>query len=619
MLCDPDGELGTTEPSLALEQVRDWIGQGKTVVGIGSPRASAEGNFALRELVGSDQFSTGMAPGEQSLVRLLHQVMTEGPAEIPALRSIEKSDAQLVLGEDLTNTAPRMALTLRQAVRNKNFADAAKQRIPRWNDKAVRIIAQEDHGPLYLAVPDATKLDDIATGTLRGGADAQARVGFAIAHFIDETAPRPDHLTDGEEAMARQAAADLLAAEKPTVITGTSMGEAAVIQAAANVAWALCAQGRPAALAGIVPEANSMGVALMGGLDLAEAIDSASSADAVIVLENDLYRRLPAAEADKLFAGDRPVLVLDSNTTATTAKATAVFPVGTFAETDGTLINNEGRAQRYFQVLQPEDARDDNWRVLQQLAGAAALPATSNWTHLDDVIAACAEAVPALAGAVDAAPASEYRDDTHQKYGRLSRRASGRTAMQAHVEVSEPKPPEDVDAPMSFTMEGSTATPPAALANRFWAPGWNSVQSLSKFQDEIGGNYRGGDAGVRLLSHNGAPSDGYFQASGIAEPAGDGVTLLPLHHIFGSEERSVRSHGVAQRMPGPYLAVSTGDAVQAGLSEGDLVKVTVSGTELTLPLQLSESLAAGTAGFPAGLPDMPAYPGPVRVTITPAG
>jgi NADH-quinone oxidoreductase subunit G len=41
---------------------------GKKVLGIGSPRASLETNFALRELVGAANFATGMTAAEQARV-----------------------------------------------------------------------------------------------------------------------------------------------------------------------------------------------------------------------------------------------------------------------------------------------------------------------------------------------------------------------------------------------------------------------------------------------------------------------------------------------------------------------------------------------------------------------
>ena len=64
--------------------------------------------------------------------------------------------------------------------------------------------------------------------------------------------------------------------------------------------------------------------------------------------------------------------------------------------------------------------------------------------------------------------------------------------MLANISVHEPEPPEDPDAPFSFSMEGYLGHPPPALIPRFWAPGWNSVQAVNKFQDEVGGvAYRG--------------------------------------------------------------------------------------------------------------------------------
>ena len=38
----------------------------------------------------------------------------------------------------------------------------------------------------------------------------------------------------------------------------------------------------------------------------------------------------------------------------TARNAEIVLPAGTFAEADGTLVNNEGRAQRFFQLFVPD-------------------------------------------------------------------------------------------------------------------------------------------------------------------------------------------------------------------------------------------------------------------------
>ena len=39
-------------------------------------------------------------------------------------------------------------------------------------------------GPLFIAAPGATRLDDIATNTYRAAPEDVARLGFAVAHEI---------------------------------------------------------------------------------------------------------------------------------------------------------------------------------------------------------------------------------------------------------------------------------------------------------------------------------------------------------------------------------------------------------------------------------------------------
>ena len=123
---------------------------------------------------------------------------------------------------------------------------------------------------------------------------------------------------------------------------------------------------------------------------------------------------------------------------------------------------------------------------------------TSGWTRLDDVTAACAEALPTLAAIPQAAPGADFRVNG-AKIRRETHRSSGRTAIHAAATVHEPKPPEDPDSPLSYTMEGYYGPMPVRALPYFWAPSWNSVRAVNKFQDEVGGPLRGGDPGVRLI------------------------------------------------------------------------------------------------------------------------
>ena len=89
---------------------------GRRLIGIGSPRASLESNHALRELVGADNFYSGIAAQELHNLQLIRELLQNGPLPTPSMREIEEHDAVFILGEDLTQTAPRLALSLRQAV-----------------------------------------------------------------------------------------------------------------------------------------------------------------------------------------------------------------------------------------------------------------------------------------------------------------------------------------------------------------------------------------------------------------------------------------------------------------------------------------------------------------------
>src|SRR5690625_7648777 len=90
-------------------------------------------------------------------------ILKKGPVKTPSLGEIKSYDAVFVLGEDVTNTAPMMALHLRQAVRNQPLEEAREMGIPEWDDAANRRAVQEQTGPYFTATRHATKQDEIAT------------------------------------------------------------------------------------------------------------------------------------------------------------------------------------------------------------------------------------------------------------------------------------------------------------------------------------------------------------------------------------------------------------------------------------------------------------------------
>lgn len=589
----------------ALRWLADLLSR-RTAVGIGSPRASLEANFALRTLVGRENFYLGVSETEQHLLALVLEIMRTGPARAASLKDAEAADAVLVLGEDVPNTAPRLGLSLRQAVRQRSFEVADKLKIPRWLDASVREAArqqQRERSPLFIATVDATRLDDVATRAIRAPPNDIARLGFAVAHEIDPAAPEVRDLRQDFRELASEIAHALKGANRPVVVSGYGCGSAAVVQSAANVAWALCRGGRTAGLCLTTPECNSLGLAIMGGGALADAFNAIENGDAdtLIVLENDLYRRADRASVDRCITAARHIVVLDHTVTDTGRRANLLLPAGTFAEADGTLVSSEGRAQRFFQTFVPEGDIQESWRwlrdALHQVAGRSF---EANWSRMDDVTAACAEAVPTLAAIRQAAPTANFRV-SGSKIPRDPHRYSGRTAVDAAVTVQEPKPPDDPDTPLSFSMEGYYGPMPAPVIPYFWAPSWNSVQALNKFQDDIGGPLRGGDPGIRLFEPRPDAAPNCFQDVPDAFVRSGQWLIVPLHEIFGSEELSRLAPAVSERVPVSYVALSPEDAARLHVTEGAIVSVSLDATTCRLPVRMRAALPPGVAGMVAGL------------------
>ncbi len=614
-----NGELVAVEIGEALAQAANLIKAaeraGKKVVGIGSPRASLEANFALRALVGAEHFYDGHSSAERALVARSLQILRDGPVPSASLRGMESADSAFVLGEDVTNTAPRVALALRQVARGKAVQLAAQKHIADWQAAAISDIGQHDKHPVFVASVAATRIDDIAAATHRDAPENLARLGFAVAQAIDATAPAVDGLDDATAQLAKNIAAALLAADKPLIVSGTGSGLEAVLTAAANIAWALHAKGKKVELVLAVPEANSLGMALLQGGDLDVALAQLAKGDATvaIVLENDLYRRADRAQVDAALASAQ-LIAIDHQDHATVLKAEVELSAATFAEGDGTMVNFEGRAQRYFQVYDPAyyDAATgvrEAWLWLSDLR-AQARDAAIDWAHFDDVTAAVEQAFPALVGVVAAAPGAKFRLKG-LKVAREPHRYSGRTAMRANISVHEPRASQDADTALSFSMEGHNGIQkgdrPASLVPFAWAPGWNSPQSWNKFQDEVGGHNTGGDAGVRLLDPAAnASAIAYFGPVPAAFAATAGSwRVVAMAHIFGSDELSARAAPVAERAPKAYVALNPTDAASLGVGEGSLLDVIVSGATVRLPVAQKTELARGTVGLPLGLIEMP--------------
>jgi NADH-quinone oxidoreductase subunit G len=554
----------------AIDVARSVISNGKSIKGIGSPRASLEANQALRDLVGAENYANGMSASDQTLHNLLLDVLNS-KVPTPSMIETESFDAVIVLGEDVTNYAPRLALSLRQSTRNRAKELAAGAQIPQWHDAAVRGIGQAERSPLMIVTPTEDRLDEVASHRVRLAPDEIAMFGKDVSRAIAGA-------SDVSE-LAAEVAGLLKQANRPLVVAGTSLQNLGILQAAVNLASALFDENPAAGFFGCAAESNSIGVTLLdNSIGMEDILDS--KPDTLVVIENDLALRL-GHEFSRKLEGIKNLIALDHMDNATISVSSLLLPAATFAEAEGTYVNNEGRAQRNFATFKPAGAIRPSFELLDALRGVV--------RHAGEIQRTISEQVPALAGILDAAPSEKFRIEG-AKVARMTHRASGRTAVHANISVHEPLVPVDEDGPMVYSMEGNHADAPSAVRTYSWAPGWNSNQSNHKFQQEVGGVDRSGDPGVLLATGTENLHPGEVNLSH--------KRLVPEAHIYGSDELSNAAAEISQLITTPYIRMHSSTAKSLEVETGDGVACEINGTSLEFAVLVDDHYSSTSLGYP---------------------
>ncbi len=453
-------------------------------------------------------------------------------------------------------------------------------------------------------------MDEIATSIHRAAPDDIARLGFQIAYYLNPSLSPVVNADDTLLSNAKMIAAALHQAKRPVIISGISCYNEMLIRASFSIAAALTTIDRKAGLSYVLPECNSMGLAMMQAPSFDKAVARIEREENItaIILENDIYRYTSAAKADSFLSRCKNIVVLDSLNNRTTEKAHVLIPASTFAEADGTMVNNEGRAQRFYQVYMPSDSYiNESWKWLGQIKVLQTKNSNGQEHHPDEVLAMLETAFPQFEGITQVAPPHDFRIHG-ELVPREPHRYSGRTALMAKINVSEPKPLQDDDSPFSFTMEGYKGIPPGSVAPFFWAPGWNSAQSVNKYQEEVGGSLRGvGNTGVSLFKRKTGVMPSIFKDMPEAFVARQHKwLLLPQHHVFGSDELSMYSKAIKELAPEPYLSLSGYDMQQLGVKEDAVVQIETDETGYSFPVKMKKELTNGIVLISAGLPGMEA-------------
>jgi NADH-quinone oxidoreductase subunit G len=373
-----------------------------------------------------------------------------------------------------------------------------------------------------------------------------------------------------------------------------------------NIAAALLSLEIKVMFSPVLPECNSMGLAFIPGkpLDDALSLTADEEIDTLVILENDLYRRAPKESVDQLFGRSKQIIVLDHLVNQTALNADILLPAATFAESEGTLLNNEGRAQRYYKAIVNKDQVKESWRWISEFTRIKNKDHSVLWNRFDDIVTSLVNKLPSFSKIKGYLPDADFRM-LNAKIPRQTLRYSGRTAMKAQFAVSEPGVSMDPDSPLAFSMEGRQERPPSSLVPFYWTPGWNSVQAMYNYLDEPNGSLKGGDPGVRLIESGEGHNNSYFKTDPRAfEYKKDEWLIVPVYQIFGSEELSSAGPSVAQRIKEPFLYLNQKDSEKLAIKDSELIQLEVPGNKLRIKVRIENSIQQGMAGLSINLPGM---------------
>ncbi|WNC71237.1 NADH-quinone oxidoreductase subunit NuoG [Thalassotalea psychrophila] len=612
-------KLSTKDVQLSLAKYK-----GQRFVAIGSERASLETNAALKHLFGEDNFCSGLTDKQTQLLNINKQMLNH--VNMLSVKQIEQADCVLILGEDLTQTSPRIALALRQTVRNAGLEIADKLRIPRWQDEAVRTAAGKTLSPLFICDVTASKLDDVATAVNYSNPDDIATITQAINAKLCHHKPLFTSLTAKQNEFVEQAVAALSSAKRPLIISGHTLENVELAQQCLNLATgfaasavndtALVKTGVPNLSFVIMPsKANSIGLASLlndASLTLEQLCQQASdnSIDGLVICENELSN-LTTTQRQTLLTSVTTIIALDHNESVVTEHADVILPTATFSESQGLLVNYQGRAQCFYPAFAPKLPILPAWRVvtmLDAIIGDGQLVNTSEneqvktindfWQTLQRFEANFPDTSVFIA------------EQFLLKTARQTHRASGRTAMTANQNVHERKTTIDNNSPYKFSMEGShpqsnqSASSNTSAANAMpytWAPGWNSNQSISKYQQQVGSGLLNSSPVVQIYdpseSRESTP-DTNVASENIKDQSvskNNPINFIPAAHIFGNDYLGLKGIEFELLSPIPYVEINAALASQLGLGECSHVNLQLSDSNQICQLKIINEVAENCA------------------------
>jgi len=405
-------------------RIKDLIGAGKPVGVLGSARATNEENYLAGKLARAGFRTNNLDFSYHTICRSVLEGFEEVAGEcfsFATLQDIESSEAILLLEGDLAESHPRVASSVLRALekqarlvtigcRRTQMARLASLHFPS---------APGDEGEVINSLLAAA----VRSGTEQGGTATDGGDGYDLLRH------RLDSIPISEE--SGRAAAWIAGARRATFLVSPASGQDDQRRkVAAALATLAALTGHLKAGSGLLPllarsdarGACEMGVApdrlpgyeplacqaarhrlhsLWGrslpsdrGMDTEAMLQSVRG---LMILADDPASVLPRGERARAALQKMEfVAVLDAFVTEAVESAHLALPIASFAETEGTLTNMEGRVQRLRVATGPAGEARTGWQVLAELC--VRFGVGGPYSSAADVLREITQAVPRYSG-----------------------------------------------------------------------------------------------------------------------------------------------------------------------------------------------------------------------------
>lgn len=457
-------------------------------IGIGSDRASFESNRLLKQLLGAENFSLGYSNRQMQLAVWHKQLIAQYSP--PNLADIENQhlkhsgeqkpyDLVIIIGELLEQTAPRLALSVRQCLKFAGYDKADEIGVKHWQDSAVQTYAGSALTDLYMLQVQDSSLDELATAVQIQSPEQLILNVKTIADHISQTKQPSDNK------LLIEIADKLKQAKRPVIISGTSLQSPALLQALDDLMAKLtrrnvCPNAQLLLVASACNSVGNLSLLNENTLSIEQVTERVKKANAsLIVLEQELAG-ISETQLTALRQACKTLIVLEHSETRLTAQADIVLPTATVAESAGHFVNFQGDLQPFYPAYLPQAPVIASWHWLAILSKLLFEQQALNFTSIQALHQYFAILGEPWATQVQKDQLAQLRQGIAQQ----THRASGRTAQQANVDVHESQALKNKANYINFSMEGES---PVATGTKpfIWSPRWNSNQAILQHQSYV--------------------------------------------------------------------------------------------------------------------------------------